>query len=312
MGNGLTSHALTEVNLKRTGLFEYVKRAALSASMLLLALISACTPAATSGTSPASQTPTGTSPAASRTTSTPAGTGQGTLNLADTGPITLDPAVASDSDSALYILQLFSGLVRLDDKLQIVPDIASSWDKSTDGKTYTFHLRQAAKFQDGKQVTASDFKYSWERALNPATQSLTAGTYLNDIVGATDILAGKATQLSGVTTPDNYTLQVNITAPVAYFLDKMAYPTSFVVDKANVASGANWWQHPNGTGPFKLQQWQQDKLVVLQRNDGYYGDKAKLAQVSFQLYGGDPMNLYQQGTIDAAYVNPAYMGMVRC
>ncbi len=296
-------------------LSKIVRRAALATALLLLVVISACTPTSTSNTvapsttgQPGSTTSSSSTP--SKTTTGPATAGQGTLNLADTGPITLDPAVASDADSALYILQIFSGLVRLDDKLQIVPDLASSWDKSTDGKAFTFHLRQSARFQDGRQVTAADFKYSWERALNPATQSMTAGTYLNDIVGATDILAGKTTQLSGVTTPDSNTLVVSITAPVAYFLDKMAYPTSFVVDKSNVASGASWWQHPNGTGPFKLQQWQQDKLVVLQRNDSYYGDKARLAQVSFQLYGGDPMNLYQQGNIDASYVNPAYMGLV--
>ena len=286
-----------------------LQRVVLSAATVLLVGSSACTATTPTSTSPTSQSPSTTSSSSGPTT-TSSGNGQGTLNLADSGPITLDPARASDSDSAMYILQIFGGLVRLDQNLQAMPDIASSWDKSQDGKTYTFHLRQGVKFHDGKQVTSSDFKYSWERALNPATQSQTAGTYLNDIVGASDILAGKTTQLSGVSTPDNLTLQVNITAPVTYFLDKMAYPTSFVVDKSNVASGATWWQHPNGTGPFKLQKWQQDQLVVLQRNDSYYGDKARLAQVSFQLNSGDPMNLYEQGTIDVSYVNPAYMGLV--
>jgi oligopeptide transport system substrate-binding protein len=254
---------------------------------------------------PSSGTSTATS---TQTTST--STGQGTLNLTDTGPITLDPATAADASSAMYIFQIFSGLVRLDQNLKIAPDIASSWDESADGKTYTFHLRQDVKFQDGRAVTAADFKYSWERALNPATQSLTAGTYLNDIVGASDILTGKSTQLSGVKVLDNYTLQVTLNTPVAYFLEKMAYPTSFVVDKANVQSGSTWWQHPNGTGPFKLQTWQIDQKLVLQRNGNYYGDKARLNQVSFQLFNGDPMQLYQQGSIDVAYVAPAYMGLV--
>ena len=303
--------------MRRRKLLTVVEKIAVALLLgVFLVLAPACTgnPSTTSSGQPSGST-TATPSTTSQTTSPPStttssGSGQGTLNLADTGPITLDPATASDSDSAMYILQIFSGLVRLDENLQVVPDIASSWDKSTDGKTYTFHLRQDAKFQDGTQVTASDFKYSWERALNPATQSLTAGTYLNDIVGAIDILSGSATQLSGVTTPDDYTLQVNITAPVAYFLDKMAYPTSFVVERSNVASGVNWWQHPNGTGPFKLQQYQADQLVVLQRNGTYYGDKAKLNEVSFQLYSGNPMDLYQQGQIDVAYVNPAYMGLV--
>jgi oligopeptide transport system substrate-binding protein len=240
---------------------------------------------------------------------TPAG-GQATLNLADTGPITLDPAVAAELSSAMYIVQIFSGLVRLDENLQIAPDIAEGWDESADGKTFTFHLRQDVKFHHGKTVKAADFKYSWERALNPATNSLTAGTYLNDIVGAADILSGKSTQLSGVKILDDYTIQVTIDAPKAYFLEKMAYPTAFVVDKTNVQSGSTWWQHPNGTGPFKLKQWQQDQLLVLQRNNNYYGDKARLNQVVFKLFSGNPMQLYQEGSIDMTFVGPDYMGLV--
>jgi oligopeptide transport system substrate-binding protein len=233
-----------------------------------------------------------------------------TLNLADTGPITLDPATAAEATSASYIFQLYSGLARIDEMLQVVPEIAKSWDKSPDGKTFTFHLRTDAKFQDGTPIKASDFKYSWERALSPSTQSLTAGTYLNDIVGAAEVISGKTTQLTGVKVVDDLTLQVAIDAPKAYFLEKMAYPTSFVVDRSNVGSGSDWWQHPNGSGPFKLQQWQKDQIVVLQRNDNYYGEKAKVDQVVYQLYSGNPLDLYQQGKIDVAQVPSVYMGLV--
>ncbi len=236
--------------------------------------------------------------------------GLGTLNLTDIGPITLDPAIAAEITSASYIVQIFSGLVRLDENMKAVPDIAESWDKSADGKTFTFHLRRDARFQDGKAVKASDFKYSWERALDPATRSLTAGTYLDDIVGAADILSGKASTLSGVSVPDDYTVVVTIDAPKAYFLDKMAYPTAFVVDRTNVSSGAQWWQRPNGTGPFRLAQWQKDQLLVLQRNDGYYGDKSKLGQVVFRLLNGNPLQLYQEGSIDVTSVSADYLGLV--
>jgi len=268
--------------------------------VVLMATTIACTVTKTGGTS---STPASTSAAQ------PAG-GQGTLNLADVGPITLDPATAAEASSAQFIVQIFGGLVRLDENMQVVADIAQTWDKSADGKTYTFHLRQDVKFHDGKQVTAADFKYSWERALNPATQSLTASTYLNDIAGAADVLAGKTTQLSGVKMVDNYTLQVSIDAPKAYFLDKMAYPTAFVVDKANVSAGGEWWRHPNGTGPFRLKQWQVDQLVVLERNPLYYGDKPLLSEVDYQLYSGNPIQLYQEGKIDVSFVGAAYMGLV--
>jgi oligopeptide transport system substrate-binding protein len=291
--------------------------------VILVSILAACTaktpttPPLTTSTSSGPQTSNPASPGQSTTfspssTAPPntAASGQGTLKLADTGPITLDPALAAESSSGLYIAQIFSGLVRFDEKLNLVQDIAQSWDKSADGQTYTFHLRHDVKFQDGTAVKAADFKYSWERALNPTLQSLTAGTYLNDIVGANEVLSGKATALSGVKVIDDYTLQVNIDGPKAYFLSKMAFPTAYVVEKANVASGSQWWMHPVGTGPFQLKQWQADQLLVLQRNNNYYGDRARLNEVDFQLYGGNPIQSYQQGTIDVSDVPPVYVGLV--
>ena len=130
----------------------------------------------------------------------------------------------------------------LGDNLQPVPNIAQEWKVSADGKTYTFNLRRDVKFHNGRAVKAGDFKYSWERAANPTTGSQTAGTYLGDIVGVKEMLAGTTKTLSGVTTVDDYTLQVQIDSPKSYFLFKMTYPTAFVVDKDNVARGSNWWR----------------------------------------------------------------------
>jgi oligopeptide transport system substrate-binding protein len=237
----------------------------------------------------------------------PSSGGQGILNLWDTGPITLDPAIAADMSSYVYIMQIFSGLVRLDQNLTIVPDIAENWEPSSDGKTYTFHLRKGVKFHNGREVKAADFKYSWERACNPATGSGTAATYLGDIVGAKDVLAGNATEISGVKVIDDYTLQVTIDAPKAYFLDKLAYPTAFVVDRANVDSGANWWWKPNGTGPFKLKEWQLGQQLILERSQIYYGELAKLEQVVFHFSADEPMALYETGQIDVTPVSTSYI-----
>ncbi len=159
------------------------------------------------------------------------------LNLWDSGPLTLDPAISSEMSSHIYVMQIFSGLVKFDTQLKPVPDIAESWNISDDGKTYTFKLRKDAKFHDGRPVTAADIKYSLERACNPDTNSQTASTYLGDIVGVQDVLAGKTRDLAGVKVIDDYTLEITIDAPKAYFLSKMAYPTAFVVDKKNVESG---------------------------------------------------------------------------
>lgn len=233
--------------------------------------------------------------------------GQGVLNLWDTGPLTLDPAIAADMSSYMYVMQIFSGLVGLSQNLTIVPDIAQSWDVSSDNTTYTFQLRQGVKFQDGGEVTAADFKYSWERACNPAIGSSTAATYLGDIVGAKDMLAGNATEISGVKVIDDYTLQVTIDAPKTYFLDKLAYPTAFVVDKANVESGVNWWRQPDGTGPFKLKEWQSGQQLILERNQNYYDQPAKLTQVVFHFSAAPPMALYETGQIDVSPVTTSYI-----
>jgi len=163
--------------------------------------------------------------------------GESVLRLWDIGPITLDPAISADMSSHTYVMHIFSGLVRLDHELNIVPDIAESWEKSPDGKIYTFYLRQGVKFHNGGEVEAADFKYSWERACDPNTGSGTAATYLGDIVGAKDMLAGKAEEISGIKVIGDYTLQVTINAPKAYLLSKLAYPTAFVVDRTNVESG---------------------------------------------------------------------------
>jgi oligopeptide transport system substrate-binding protein len=233
--------------------------------------------------------------------------GQGVLNLWDTDPLTLDPAIAADVSSYMYIAQIFSGLVGLSQNLTIVPDIAQGWDVSSDNTTYTFYLRHGVKFQNGREVKAADFKYSWERACNPATGSGTAATYLGDIVGAKDMLAGTATQISGVEVIDDYTLQVTLDAPKTYFLDKLAYPTAFVVDEANVESGANWWRQPNGTGPFKLKEWQTGQQLVLERNQNYYAQPANLSQVVFHFSAAPPMALYETGQIDVAPVTTSYI-----
>ena len=242
------------------------------------------------------------------TTKTPAVTG-GTLHLYGANPYTLDPAVSSDLNSSSYILQIFNGLLRLGDDLEPEGDIAVSWDKSQDQTVYTFHLRQDVVFHDGRKLTAADVKYSWERACNPATGSQVAGTYLGDIVGAKDVISGKAKEISGVKALDDYTLQVTIDAPKSYFLSRLTYPTAMVVDRNNVSSG-QWWRKPNGTGPFKLAEWQDFSRLVVERNDKFYGEIAGLERVEFQMLTGLPMNLYETGDIDIMDVSTVYIDRV--
>jgi len=232
---------------------------------------------------------------------------EGVLNLYNIDPLTLDPAVSSEMPSHGYILQLFSGLVRLDDDLNPAPDIANDWQVSDDGRTYTFHLRQDVRFHDGREVKSQDVKYSWERACAPATGSRTAATYLGDIVGVQGVLTGARQDISGIRVIDDYTLEVTIDVPKSYFLSKLTYPTAFIVDRANVGSGGEWWRKPNGTGPFQMGKWDKNELLVLEANGFYHGVQAKVESVVFWLWAGVPMNLYETGKIDVAEVYTDYI-----
>ncbi len=231
----------------------------------------------------------------------------GVLNLYGIDPHTLDPALSGDATSHQYIMQIFGGLVRLDDNLEPSPDIAREWKVSNDGRTYTFYLRDDVRFHDGRGVRAEDFKYSWERACDPATGSGTAGTYLSDIVGVSEVLAGKSREISGVRALDDNTLEVTIDTPKSFFLSKLTYPTTYAVDRNNVKSGSNWWHNPNGTGPFKLAQWDEASRLVLEKNGLYYGEKARVDSVVFHLWAGIPINLYETGQIDIAGVSVDYI-----
>ena len=230
-------------------------------------------------------------------TSSPAASGE--LRLRGSDPLVLDPAVAQDAGSAVYIVEIFSGLVRLDKDLKLQPDVAERWEVSADGLTYTFHLNKNATFQDGRPVTTDDVKYSWERALNPDPGSITAENFLGDIVGAKDVSRGRATEISGLKIIDDLTLSVTLDAPKPYFLYKLTYPTGFLVDQRQIkANPKRWTQQPNGTGPYKLAKWKLGEQLVLQSYDNNVLGAPKLKTVTYDLSGGSALVDYEDGNID--------------
>ena len=221
-------------------------------------------------------------------------------------PPTLDPHITTDATSAQIIVEVFGGLVTIDPDLEIVPDLAESWNVSGDGTVYTFNLRPDAKFHDGSQVTAHDVKWSLERATNPLTESPVADQYLGDIVGVKEKLDGDATNISGVRVIDDHTIEITIDEAKSYFLAKLTYPTAFVLDQENVeASPRNWFREPNGTGPFRLQEYRVGEKLVLGRNEHFHLGPPMLVEVEFILSGGTSMLMYENDEIHVAGVGLA-------
>lgn len=216
------------------------------------------------------------------------------LFLSSGEPDTLDPAKWLAGADGI-VGDLFSGLVQLDTNLRPIPDLAERWDVSPDGKMYTFHLRRNVSFHNGKQFTARDVKYSWERACNPETESNTAETYLGDIVGVSEVIAGEAFSIRGLRVVDDYTIEVTLDEPKAYFLSKLAYPASWIVDQLTVDEIE---ENPNGTGPFMLVKRDEDEVIVLARNPTYHRGFVEMEYIVYLIYPGYSIRLYEAGEID--------------
>src|SRR5579871_6035991 len=213
----------------------------------------------------------------------------------------LDPALAEDQNSIWALNLIDAGLVTLDGKsLKVVPDLASSWDISADGKTYTFHIRPNLKFSNGDPLTAQDFAYSINRAFAPAQsgQSYTPTYYLGLIVGGNDRAAGKIPTMigpgKGLVVVDDHTLQINITQPALWFLDALTYIVSAPVDQKVVEADKNWAQDNNvGTGPFMLKSWQHKVQLTFVRNPNWYGTKPTLTEVDMPMIA-DPDTAWKE------------------
>ena len=206
---------------------------------------------------------------------------------------TFDPQITTDALSAYAIDNVFTGLVQLGDDLKVHPQLASSWTISPDNLTYTFTLRPNLMFSDGTPLTSADVVYSMDRALQPATQSGTAPYYMRYIKDASKLAAGSIKTIIGdsLLAPDPNTVVVKAASPVAFFLDSLTYPTSYVVEKSVTTKwGKAWTDHladnggQGGDGPFKVQEYTHSKQIVFVPNPNYYGPKPQLQKVVFPFY----------------------------
>ena len=278
----------------------------------MLFLVAAC-----SGSSRSSETTasTGDSPEPTASSSVPAaGDTTGSGELLEGGrfvrlfvdPPTLDPHLTTDATSAQVIVEVFGGLVTIDKNLDVVPDLAESWDISADGRVYTFRIRPDAVFHDGKPVTAEDVRWSLERVTDPLTEAPNVDQYLGDIVGVDAKLAGDVLEISGVRVINERTIEITIDAPKSFFLAKMTYPTAFVLDRENIeANPKNWFRKPNGTGPFNITEYKVGETLILGRHDAYHLGPAKVAEVEMILSGGTSMLMYENDEIDISGVGLA-------
>ena len=223
------------------------------------------------------------------------------LTIGDEVP-SMDPSVATDTYSFDLLYNSMEGLVRLDKDGQAVPGMASSWEVSQDGMTYTFHLRDA-KWSNGDAVTSKDFVYSWKRTLDPKTASQYA-SMLFWIKGAQEMNQNQGKDL-GVQTPDDKTLVVTLNQPTPFFLNQMSFPTFFPLNQKFVeAKGKDFGTSPETlltNGPFKVSAWTHEQSITLDKNADYWDKNAvKLNKVTYNVVkdSNTALNMYESGEID--------------
>ena len=202
-------------------------------------------------------------------------------------PGSLDPALAQGTHESWVLENVFEGLMTFDEKGELVKGMAKDYKISDDGLTYTFTIRDDAKWSNGDPVTAEDFEFTWKRALDPELAAdyayqlyyIKGGEAYNTGEGSRDDVAVKAI--------DEKTLEVTLEFPTAYFLELTAFYTYFPVNKSVVESNPDWAKKPEthiSNGPFKLVKWEHNAKIVMEKNDLYYNaKKIKLAGIDLDI-----------------------------
>jgi ABC-type oligopeptide transport system substrate-binding subunit/tetratricopeptide (TPR) repeat protein len=198
-----------------------------------------------------------------------------TLRIPWHDPPSLDPIMAMDTESSGVIDQLFSGLVAMSPEMDVVPEMARTWEVLESGRAYIFHLREDARWSDGTPVTAADFEHAWKRVLDPATSSPNA-SFLFDVKGARAYHQGEVSSPEhvGVRALDQFTLLVNLEEPTSYFPHLLTCNATYPVPRHVVEiRGVSWTETGNivTNGPFRLEAWHPGQSLVLTHNPGYPG-----------------------------------------
>lgn len=199
--------------------------------------------------------------------------GDGALTFAQGAePRGLDPALVDDGESSKVIVNIYEGLVEFaDDSTEIEPCLATDWTISEDGLTYTFNLREGVTFHDGEPFNADAVKFNVDRQTINKTADM----------GYADFVFGAVAECNVI---DDYTIEFKLKAPSTPFMNNLAMSLGapIVSPKALQENENDVNRAPVGTGPYKFVEWNPDQDIILERYDGYWGEKAATKNILFK------------------------------
>ena len=215
-------------------------------------------------------------------------------------PRSLDPALSTDVPTGRAVGYLYEGLTRFTADARVEPALATRWEVSPDGRTYTFHLRQGVVFHDGTPLVARQVASSFQRVLDPKTRG-GRGWPLHPIAGARAYADGSAPALAGVTATDDSTVVIRLDEPLAIFPKLLAMPVAAIVPEN---PPANFGERPNGTGPWKLVEWRHDDYLRFAANERYWDGRPKSDSLLARIIP-EPSTAgaeFEAGNVDVLYV----------
>lgn len=201
-----------------------------------------------------------------------------TLVFAKSGDVVnLDPANVTDGESITVMNNIFEGLVKYKPgSTEVEPSLATSWEPSSDGLVWTFHLRQGVKFQDGTPFNADAVVFSYERQRDPSN--------LYHQYGKWEYWGWCFSEIAKTEKIDDYTVKITLSRPFAPFISTMAMFTAYIVSPTNAEQYKDQaLSNPVGTGPFKFVEWIRGDHITLEKNPDYWGEKPKIDQLIFKV-----------------------------
>ena len=219
----------------------------------------------------------------------------GTFKYYISDPVAIDHYNLQESEGTQVGHVLFDSLVEWDwDKGDVKAKAAESWEINDDNTVFTFHLKDA-KFHNGDPVDSESFKRGWQRLVDTTmTTPGEIGYHLAPVVGYDEMAAGEATEISGLTCPDDKTFVVTLKEPMADFLAVCCHPGLAPAPQAAIDDAANYLLAPIGNGPFMMDgKWESGQYINVKRFDDYYGDKPALDAINFSIQK-DPKTAYSE------------------